>query len=63
MIEVHIHGRKEVFKFERITPLEIYDMLGLYPSEWIAIHNKKIIPDDQIVENGKIYLIPVVSGG
>ncbi len=63
MIEVRVLGRKEVFRFEKATPMEIYDALGLYPSEWIAVRNKKIIPDDQVIEDGKIDLIPVVSGG
>ncbi len=63
MIVVRIFGRKETFKFERATPMEIYEKLGFYSSEWIAMHNKKIIPDDQMIEDGEITLIPVVSGG
>ena len=63
MINVKILTRNEMHVFERASPSEIYEKLGLYPTEWLAIHNDKIIPDDMVVESGEIILVPVVSGG
>ena len=63
MISVKISTRNEAYVFEKASPGEIYEKLRLYPSEWLAIHNKKIIPDDRVIDSGEIILIPVVSGG
>jgi len=63
MINVKILSRKEIHVFESASPYEIYEKLGLYPTEWLAIYNGKIIPDDRVVESGEIILVPVVSGG
>lgn len=64
MIKVKIIGENREYEFEGpITPLDIFAKLKLNPDEWIVVLNGKVIPDDLLIKEGNILLLPVVSGG
>ena len=64
MIRVRIIGEEKYREFSgKITPLDIFSEMNLNPDEWLVVHNGKVIADDDVVEEGEIILIPVVSGG
>ncbi|MEM1509595.1 MAG: MoaD/ThiS family protein [Thermofilaceae archaeon] len=46
------------------TVESVVKRIGLNPSEYVAVLNGRVVPDDKAIENpSHLKLIPVVSGG